>query len=251
MSSPALYQYLLRLGDNSLILGQRLSEWCGHGPVLEEDIALTNIALDLIGQATQILDYAAEVGGEGKTADDIAFLRDAWDFKNVILVELNNGDFAVTMARQFFFSAYQDIMYEALESSADERLKAIAQKSSKELGYHYKHSREWMLRLGDGTEESHQRVQHAINELWEYTGEMFEDDEIEKTLADAGVITLNADLKAEWTQRVESTLKEATLEIPQGEWMHSGGRSGKHSEHLGHILSEMQFLQRAYPGNKW
>jgi ring-1,2-phenylacetyl-CoA epoxidase subunit PaaC len=153
-----LYNYLLRLGDNSLIMGQRLGEWCGHGPVLEEDIALTNIALDFIGQATQLLEYAGVVGGEGKSADDIAFLRDVYDFNNILLVEQPNGDFGVTIARQFFLSAYQDLLYRELMNSKDERLAAIAAKSSKELGYHYKHSREWILRLGDGTEESHNRV---------------------------------------------------------------------------------------------
>lgn len=246
-----LYKYLLRLGDNSLILAQRLSEWCGHGPALEEDIALTNIALDLIGQSTQFLEYAGSLSPEKKTADELAFLRDAPEFFNTILVELPNGDYAFTIARQFIFSAYLDLLYKELMNSSDEQLRAIAAKSSKELGYHYKHSRDWIVRLGDGTEESHDKIQAAIDEIWTYSGELFEDDAAEQELHDLGIACLNSSLYAEWKSRVEDCFAEATLALPEEQWMQKGGRDGKHSEHLGFILSDMQFLQRAYPGNKW
>lgn len=247
----SLYKYLLRLGDNSLILSQRLSEWCGHGPALEEDIALTNIALDLIGQSTQFLEYAGSLGTEKKTADELAFLRDAPEFRNTILVELPNGDYAFTIARQFIFSAYLDLLYKELMHSSDEQVRAIAAKSSKELGYHYKHSRDWIVRLGDGTEESHNRIQAALDEIWTYSGELFEDDAIEQELHDLGIACLNSGLYEEWKSRIEDCFKEATLSIPEDQWMQTGGRNGKHSEHLGFILSDMQFLQRAYPGNQW
>lgn len=246
-----LYTYLLRLGDNALILGQRLAEWCGHGPVLEEDIAMTNLSLDLIGQATQLLEYAGKVSGDGSSADDLAFYRDAPEFRNVILTEQPNGDFAHTMLRHFFFSSYADLLYRELNHSADEHLRGIAGKSSKEMGYHYRHSRDWVIRMGDGTDESKRRIEAALDWLWSYSGEMFEDDEVEQTLHDAEVIPLNLSLKAEWMDRVRSTLEEAGLSMPEDCWMQTGGRHGRHSEHLGHLLSELQFMQRAYPGLQW
>jgi ring-1,2-phenylacetyl-CoA epoxidase subunit PaaC len=247
----SVFIYLQRQGDNALILGQRLSEWCGHGPVLEEDIALTNTALDLIGQATLWLDYAAKVENAGKDADQLAFLRDVYEFKNCILVELPNGDYAFTIARQFLFSAYQVALLEELVKSNDEQLKGIAAKSLKEARYHLKHSRDWVLRMGDGTEESHDRIQKAFHDIWQYTGELFSDDAVERDLHAMGMIPLNESLHSSWLELVKATLAEATLDMPTAEWMQEGGRNGRHGEHLGHLLSEMQFLQRAYPGAKW
>ncbi len=251
MQKDSLFNYLLRQGDNSLILGQRIAEWCGHGPVLEEDIALTNTALDYIGQATLWLEYAAKVEGSVKDADHLAFLRDVFDFKNCIITETPNGDYAYTIARQFIYSAYQVELLNVLLNSSDEQIKGIAAKSIKEARYHLKHSRDWVLRMGDGTEESHNRIQKALHDIWAYTGELFEDDDVEIELHAAGIIPLNQSLYANWIEVVKDTLEEATLELPASEYMQSGGRTGKHSEHLGHILSEMQFLQRAYPGSKW
>lgn len=249
--SNSLFEYVLRLGDDSLILGQRLSEWCGHGPVLEEDIATTNIALDLIGQATTLLDYAAELEGKGRSADDIAFLRIDREYKNLLLVEQENGDFGKTMMRQFFFDAYRKLLFEKLVSSSDEHLAAIAEKSLKETKYHLKHSSEWVIRLGDGTEESHERVQDSLTELWRYTGELFFENEVDEELKASGVIPDISDLKDNWNELVKSVLAEATLIIPDNNWQFDGGRVGKHSEHLGHLLSVMQYMQRAYPNMEW
>lgn len=247
----SLFEYVLRLGDDSLILGQRLSEWCGHGPVLEEDIATTNIALDLIGQATTLLEYAAELEGKGRSADDIAFLRIDREYKNLLLVEQENGDFGKTIMRQFFFDAYRKLLFEKLVSSSDEHLAAIAEKSLKETKYHLKHSSEWVIRLGDGTEESHERIQDSLNELWRYTGEMFFENEVDEELKVSGVIPDISDLKDNWNELVKSVLSEATLTIPDNNWQFDGGRVGKHSEHLGHLLSVMQYMQRAYPNMEW
>lgn len=247
----SLFEYVLRLGDDSLILGQRLSEWCGHGPVLEEDIATTNIALDLIGQATTLLEYAAELEGKGRSADDIAFLRIDREYKNLLLVEQENGDFGKTIMRQFFFDAYRKLLFEKLVSSSDEHLAAIAEKSLKETKYHLKHSSEWVIRLGDGTEESHERIQDSLNELWRYTGEMFFENEVDQELKVSGVIPEISDLKDNWNELVKSVLAEATLTIPDNNWQFDGGRAGKHSEHLGHLLSVMQYMQRAYPNMEW
>lgn len=247
----SLFEYVLRLGDDSLILGQRLSEWCGHGPVLEEDIATTNIALDLIGQATTLLEYAAELEGKGRSADDIAFLRIDREYKNLLLVEQENGDFGKTIMRQFFFDAYRKLLFEKLVSSSDEHLAAIAEKSLKETKYHLKHSSEWVIRLGDGTEESHERIQDSLNELWRYTGEMFFENEVDEELKVSGVIPDISDLKDNWNELIKSVLAEATLTIPDNNWQFDGGRVGKHSEHLGHLLSVMQYMQRAYPNMEW
>lgn len=249
--SNSLFEYVLRLGDDSLILGQRLSEWCGHGPVLEEDIATTNIALDLIGQATTLLEYAATLEGKGRSADDIAFLRIDREYKNLLLVEQENGDFGKTMMRQFFFDAYRKLLFEKLVNSSDEHLAAIAEKSLKETKYHLKHSSEWVIRLGDGTEESHERVQDSLNELWRYTGELFFENEVDTELKASGVIPDISDLKNNWNELVKSVLSEATLTIPDNNWQFDGGRVGKHSEHLGHLLSVMQYMQRAYPNMEW
>ncbi|MFZ9027719.1 MAG: 1,2-phenylacetyl-CoA epoxidase subunit PaaC [Crocinitomicaceae bacterium] len=249
--SNSLFEYVLRLGDDSLILGQRLSEWCGHGPVLEEDIATTNIALDLIGQATTLLEYAAELEGKDRSADDIAFLRIDREYKNLLLVEQENGDFGKTMMRQLFFDAYRKLLFEKLVNSSDEHLAAIAEKSLKETKYHLKHSSEWVIRLGDGTEESHERVQDSLNELWRYTGELFFENEVDEELKASGVIPDLSDLKDNWNELVKSVLAEATLTIPDNNWQFDGGRVGKHSEHLGHLLSVMQYMQRAYPNMEW
>ena len=246
-----LFEYLVRLGDDSLILGHRLSEWCGHGPILEEDIAMTNIALDLIGQSTSLLKYAGEVEGKGRSEDDIAFLRFEREYKNTLLVEQSNEDFGVTMMRQFLFDAYRKPLFEQLTKSFDSQLAAIAEKSLKETKYHLKHSAEWVIRLGDGTEESHNRVQNALNDLWRYTDELFFTDQVDADLEEKDVIFSSVELKAAWSEMVTKVLDQATLTIPDNGWQHEGGRKGLHSEHLGYILAELQYMQRAYPGMEW
>lgn len=247
----ALFEYVLRIGDDSLILGHRLSEWCGHGPILEEDIAMTNIALDLVGQATSLLNYAGEVEGKGRDGDALAFLRFDKDYKNILLVEQPNGDFGMTMMRQFLFDAFRQPFYEKLQHSSDKQLAAIAEKSLKETKYHLKHSSEWVIRLGDGTEESHARIQESLNTLWRYTSELFYTDEIDAELLISGVAPNMSEVFDSWNSTVKSVLKEATLQIPTNNWKHEGGRKGMHSEHLGYILTEMQFIQRAYPNMEW
>ena len=247
----ALVEYILRLGDDSLILGHRLSEWCGHGPILEEDIAMTNIALDLVGQATSLLEYAGKVEGEGRSADDLAFLRFDKDYRNCLLVEQPNEDFGVTMLRQFFFDAFRKPLFERLVNSSDEQLSAIAEKSLKETKYHLKHSSEWVIRLGDGTEESHEKMQNALNHLWRYTDELNYSDEVDAQLTEEGVLVGMQDLQSEWQKTVTAVLSEATLEVPSNNWKFEGGRKGLHSEHLGYILAELQYMQRAYPGMEW
>ncbi len=246
-----LFEYVLRLGDDSLILGHRLSEWCGHGPILEEDIAMTNIALDLIGQATSLLEYAGKLEGKNRSGDDLAFLRFDKDYKNVLLVEQPNTDFGYTMMRQFFFDAYRKLLFERLVNSKDEHLAAIAEKSLKETRYHLKHSSEWVIRLGDGTEESHDRVQEALNDMWRYTGELFYSDEVDVALSKEGIIPDLSNFRESWETYVNSVLDEATLSKPDNNWQFDGGRKGLHSEHLGYILTELQYMQRAYPGLQW
>ncbi|MEZ5714983.1 MAG: 1,2-phenylacetyl-CoA epoxidase subunit PaaC [Paracoccaceae bacterium] len=248
----ALFQFLLRMGDNTLILGHRVSEWCGHSPVLEEDIALANTALDLIGQTQMWLGLAGEVEGKGRSADDLAFLRDAWDFRNALLTELPNGDFGQTLMRQFLFDAFQVVMLNALARSSDERVAAIAAKAAKEAAYHVERSGHTVVGLGDGTEESHARMQAALDYLYPYVGELFEADAVDEAMAAAGIAPGLGDLRAEYDARVGRVLEEATLKLPKGSYVHKGGRSGRmHSEHLGHLLSSMQWLQRAYPGCQW
>jgi ring-1,2-phenylacetyl-CoA epoxidase subunit PaaC len=246
-----LVQYALRLADNALVLGHRLSEWCGHAPMLEEDIALANIALDLIGQARSLYAYAAEAEGEGRDEDELAYLRDAAGYRNVLLVEQPNGDFALTIARQFLYAAYMAPFWRSLAGARDAMLAAIAAKAEKEAAYHLRHSAEWLIRLGDGTAESHDRAQAALDELWMYTGEMFETDEVERGLTERGIAVDPQALRPEWDETVDRVLADATLERPPEQWMQTGGRSGRHSEHLGFILADLQFLQRAYPGAKW
>lgn len=247
----SLFEYVLRLGDDSLILGHRLSEWCGHGPILEEDIAMTNISLDLVGQATSLLGYAGELEGKGRDADALAFLRFDREYKNVLLVEQPNGDFGMTMLRQFFFDAYRKPLFEKLQHSTDQHLAAIAEKSLKETKYHLKHSSEWVIRLGDGTEESNARIQDSLNTLWRYTNELFFTDEVDAELVEKGIVPSLQEIQNEWNATVNAVLTEATLTIPTNNWKQEGGRKGLHSEHLGYILAELQYMQRAYPNMQW
>jgi ring-1,2-phenylacetyl-CoA epoxidase subunit PaaC len=246
-----LVLYVLRRADDALILGHRLSEWCGHAPMLEEDMALANIALDLLGQARELYAYAAKVEGKGNDEDKFAYLRDIRQYRNLLLAEQPNGDFARTMVRQFFYSAFADLYWRAMMTSSDATLAAIAAKSEKESAYHLRHSSEWIVRLGDGTEESHARAQAAIDDLWAFTGEMFAVDDSERGLIDGGIAIDPAALKLEWQKTVASVVNEATLSLPKNEWMQQGGRTGRHSEHLGHLLSELQSLQRSFPGATW
>jgi ring-1,2-phenylacetyl-CoA epoxidase subunit PaaC len=242
---------LTRMGDNTLILGHRVSEWCGHAPVLEEDIALANMALDLIGQTQLWLGYAAEVEGHGQSADDLAFLRDAWHFRNLLLVERPNRDFGHTLMRQFLFDAWHQPMLKALEESSDDRIADIARKAGKEVAYHLERSADLVIRLGDGTDESHARMEDALDRLWPYAGEMFFADEVDVRLAHEGIMPDPAGLRGAWDTTVTEILAEATLVRPESGFFHKGGKQGRHSEHLGHLLTSMQWLQRAYPGATW
>ena len=245
-------EYCLRLGDNGLILGHRLSEWCGHGPILEEDIAMSNMALDLIGQARGFLTYAAQLEGKGRTEDDFAYLRDAREFRNRMLVEQPNGDFAVTMMRSLLYSAIAYLQFKALTKSTDETLSGLAEKSLKEKTYHLRHSGEWIIRLGDGTKESHEKAQNALNDLWMYTDELFEVDEVDAALVKEGIAVDLSSMRTEWNTIIDDILKKATLKQPQEKTYQSkGGIKGIHTEQLGFLLAEMQFLPRAYPGTTW
>jgi ring-1,2-phenylacetyl-CoA epoxidase subunit PaaC len=246
-----LVLYVLRRADDALILGHRLSEWCGHAPMLEEDMALANMGLDLLGQARELYSYAAQTEGKGNDEDKLAYLRDVRHYRNLLLVEQPNGDFAHTIARQFFYAAFADPYWRAMTKSSDPTLAAIAAKSEKESAYHLRHSSEWMLRLGDGTLESHARMQIAVDDLWAFTGEMFETDDGERALIEAGMAIDPAALHPQWLKAVSGIVSEATLALPKSEWMQKGGRSGCHSEHLGHLLSDLQSLQRAFPGATW
>ncbi|MCG8557913.1 MAG: phenylacetate-CoA oxygenase subunit PaaC [Proteobacteria bacterium] len=248
---PSVFEYLLRLGDDSLILGHRLSEWCGHAPILEEDIAISNVALDRIGQASHLLKLAGQIEGSGRSEDDLAFFRDETDFRNLQLVELPKGDYGFTIARQLLFDSYSVLLFDQLRSSRLEPLAGIAAKALKECRYHVRHAREWMLRFGDGTEESHQRAQQALDTLWPYTAELFCSDSIEQAIAAAGVGPLGSSLEADWREGIEAVIAEATLKLPPEDLRLGGGRSGLHSEHLGHLLAEMQILPRSYPGLCW
>lgn len=251
MAADPLFEYLLRLGDNTLVLSHRVSEWCGHGPVIEEDLALANVALDLIGQARLWLSLAGEVEGKGRDEDQLAYRRDAREFHNVLLVEQPNGDFACTMARQFYFDVWHRLLLTGLLQSADGRIRDIAAKSLKEVQYHLERSSDWVIRLGDGTDESHTRMQTALDDLWVYTGELFEMDGVEQAmLADRIGVDLET-LRTPWREQVAAVLQEATLTLPAEGWWQRGGKRGVHSEHLGYVLAEMQFLQRAYPDARW
>ena len=249
-----LADYTLFLADSSLLMGHRLSEWTGHGPMIEQDIAITNIALDLIGQARNFYQYAAELitdRSDKKTRDDdLAYLRDANEFKNLLIAELPNGDWALTITKLFFFSAWQFYFYQKLSNSKDEQLAAIAEKSLKEVTYHVRWSGDWIIRLGDGTDESEKRIEKAIADVWPYTGEMFILAAFEENLKNSVSIDVSR-IKDDWLEKVQSVFAEATLSVPEKTWMQSGGKSGVHTEHLGYILAEMQFMQRAYRGLEW
>jgi ring-1,2-phenylacetyl-CoA epoxidase subunit PaaC len=251
VTETPLVLYSLRRADDALILGHRLSEWCGHAPALEEDMALSNVALDLIGQARALYAYAAEVEGKDNDEDKLAYLRDVRQYRNLLLVERPNGDFARTMVRQLFYSAFADLFWRGMTGSRDGTLAAIAAKSEKESAYHLRHASEWVIRLGDGTDESHARAQAAIDDLWAFTGEMFTADDSERELVAAGVAVDPLLLMPEWLVTVRQVVQEATLALPENDWMQQGGRDGRHSEHLGHLLSELQYMQRSFPGASW
>lgn len=251
VSETPLVLYVLRRADDALILGHRLSEWCGHAPMMEEDMALANMGLDLLGQARELYSHAAKVEGKDNDEDKFAYLRDVRQYRNLLLLEQPNGDFARTMARQFFYAVFADLYWRAMMKSSDKTLAAIAAKSEKESAYHVRHTSEWMIRLGDGTDESHRRAQTAIDDLWAYTGEMFEVDDSERVLIDAGIGVDPATLRPRWLKTIASVLDEATLVLPKNDWMQQGGRIGRHSEHLGHLLSELQSMQRTFPGATW
>lgn len=250
-TQEATYLYTLRLADNALILGHRLSELCSRGPILEEDLALTNISLDMIGRTQALLIYAAKLDGKGKTEDDLAYRRAENNYYNNLLTEQPNGDFAHTIARQLLVSVFEFYYYSELEKSKDETLSAIAKKASKEIKYHMQHAADWTIRLGDGTTISKTRMQKAINDLWMFTGELFEMDEVDNLLLSAGISVDALALKNQWLNYLKSVLNEATLILPQDSYMQTGSKKGIHSENLGHILSEMQYLQRAYPDATW
>ena len=251
MTNQAYYTYLLRLADDTLILGQRLSEWCGHGPILEEDIALSNIALDYIGQSTNIFKQLASFSNDGSDEDAIALTRMESEYVNALMLELPNGDYGATIARQYFFSSFYLLYLDQLKSSSDVFLSGFAEKSIKEVKYHLQHATDWMLRLGDGTPESHSRMQHAVNGLWPYLGELFNDDDLDVQATKEGWGVSREVLKTSWTDRLNAVFAEAGLTVPSEAWYHSGGRKGRHTEHMGFLLAEMQFLQRAFPGAKW
>ncbi|KAA0074987.1 1,2-phenylacetyl-CoA epoxidase subunit PaaC [Tardiphaga sp. P9-11] len=248
-SPPVLYA--LRRADDALILGHRLSEWCGHAPMMEEDMALANMGLDLIGQARELYSYAAKVEDTGNDEDSYAYLRDVRQYRNLLLVEQPNGDFARTIVRQFLYSVFADAYWRAMTNSRDATLAAIAAKSEKESAYHVRHSSEWVIRLGDGTAESRKRAQAAIDDLWSFTGELFHTDDSDAGLIADRFVVDPESLRAGWTDAVTGVLQTATLACPSKSWMQKGGRSGSHSEHLGHLLSELQSLQRSFPDATW
>jgi ring-1,2-phenylacetyl-CoA epoxidase subunit PaaC len=260
----SLINYTLHLADNTLILAQRNSDWCGHGPILEQDIAITNISLDILGQARNFYQYAAQLINESKTPsrqfgkageeaseDTLAYLRDNRDYKNCLLVEQGNGDWAKTILRQFLFSNYQYLLYENLQHSSDEQLAAIAVKALKEVAYHLRWSSEWVIRLGDGTEESHQRMINAINELWPYVDELFFNADYETALLPDNIAVDVSSLKNPWYQKTEEIFSEATIKIPENVFSQRGGKQGIHTEQLGYVLAELQFMQRTYPDSVW
>jgi ring-1,2-phenylacetyl-CoA epoxidase subunit PaaC len=255
MTDPKIHEarldYLLRLADNNLILGQRLAEWCGHGPVLEQDIAITNMSLDLIGQARNLYQFAATLEGKGKTEDDLAYLRKEHEFRNVLLVEHENGDWAYTLARQFFYDVYNTLNYEMLLECGDDDLKGLAEKAIKECHYHLKFSAEWVIRLGDGTDLSHEKMQKAVDDLWMWTAELYTPNATDNLLLDYGFVPDLAILGSKWNEKVNNVLDRATLKRPQETWFQSGGKDGVHTEQMGYILAELQSVQRTYPGLAW
>ncbi len=251
MSDPALFQYVLGLADDQLVLGHRLSQWIGRAPILEEELALSNIALDLIGQSRSLYQYAGELEGAGLDEDTLAYHRDARGYLNLTLVEQPNGDFAKTIARQLFYTAMAVPFWQAMTASKDQRLASVAAKAEKEAAYHLRHATEWTARLGDGTEESHRRMQAAIDQRWEFTGELFEMNSAEAGMAEAGIASDRLSLRDIWDRTVNAALLEATLTRPADSWMAKGGRNGLHGEDLGRMLAEMQSLQRMHPGLSW
>lgn len=250
-SVPAHIEYVLRLADGSLILGQRLSEWCGHAPVIEEDIALANTALDFLGQARLLLTHAGALEGRGRDEDQLAFLRAEDEFRNPTLVELPNGDFGRTILRNLLYAAWQQPLWQALQASNDPQLAAIAAKSLKETRYHVQHAADWTIRLGDGTDESHARMVAALDQLWPYVEELFVDDAVDEAAVAHGFGVASSSLRPAWERTVLPVLREATLDVPAPRAFRSSGKAGRHSEHLGHLLATMQYLQRAYPGLAW
>jgi ring-1,2-phenylacetyl-CoA epoxidase subunit PaaC len=246
-----LFEYLLRLADDRLVLGHRLSEWCGQGPILEEDIALANVALDLIGQANLILQLAGQVEGKGRDADALAYFREATAYRNALIMELPKGDFAFTVVRQFLVSVHSALLLERLQGSSRAELSGIAAKGFKEARYHARHAADWMLKLGDGTEESHVRAQGALDDLWRYTGELFDGDDVERRLVHEDVAVDSASLRDPWRDQVSRIVGEATLRVPTDGHMQRGGRTGRHTEYLGHLLAEMQIVARSFPGGVW
>ena len=251
-NKEAFLSYVLRLADDRLILGQRMSEWCGHGPELEEDLALANVSLDMIGHATALYDLAAQIEDAGHDEDHFAFFRDDDEFANLQLCELPNGDFAFTIARFFLFSSFSYFLYEQLKTATDEQFNGVVNKHLKEIKYHLRHSRDWVLRLGDGTEESHNRIQTAFDELWMYTGELFYADDIDSVVTSEGNGADPSTFRDEWKALVTETLEEATLTVPDwDQYMMTGSRKGMHTEHLGHMLAQMQFLRRSHPDAEW
>ena len=249
----ALFEYLLRLGDDRLILGSRLSEWCGHGPILEEDIALANVSLDLLGQATMLLRLAGQVEGKGRSEDALAYFREVVDFRNCQLAELPIGDFGFTIARQFLFDSYSAVLLDALTRSSNADLAAIAAKSLKEVKYHVRHSGEWVLKLGDGTDESHRRIQKSFDDLWRFTPELFAADDVDRELQAAGIAPDLAALATQWEAIVRDVVSRATLTLPAAAPRSSAraGRQGVHTESLGHLLAEFQIVARSDPGAAW
>ena len=246
----SLLIYTLRIADSSLILAQRMAEWCAKGPELEEDIALSNISLDMFGQANGFYEYAAQLDGS-KSADDLAFLRNEREFLNHQVVEIENGHFGKTIVRNFLYDAFKFLFFTKLSESKDEMLAALSAKSLKEVKYHLRHSTNWLIRLGDGTEESNAKVQESLEKIWQFTAELFEMDEIDTKLLNLGIAVDNKALKTQWDKTVNSTLKKAKLKRPEDGYMATGGKKGMHTEYLGFLLAEMQFLQRAYPNAKW
>jgi ring-1,2-phenylacetyl-CoA epoxidase subunit PaaC len=251
VAASPLVSYILRRADDALILGHRLSEWSGHAPTLEEEMALSNMALDLIGQSRSLYSYAGEVEGAGHDEDDFAYLRNEGDYRNLLLVERPNGDFAHSILRQFLYAAFADPYWRAMMNAKDATLAAIAAKAEKEVAYHLRHSAEWVIRLGDGTAESHRRLVEAADALFPYTGEIFEIDAVEQEIIDAGIGIDPRNIAPIWQATVEEVLRRATISIPDTQWMQNGGRHGLHSEDLGHLLAELQYMQRAVPGAVW
>jgi len=251
MNDAASFAYLLRLGDDRLVLGHRLSEWCGHGPILEEDIALANVALDLIGEATLLLKLAGQIEAKGRTEDALAYLRDATDYRNALLVELPIGDFAFTIVRQLLFSVFSLLQMDALQRSTNADLAGIAGKAVKEARYHVRHAAQWVVILGDGTEESHSRTQHAVDDLWRYTGELFLADAVDEQASATGLGVDPRTLEAPWRSQIDEVMRRAGIATPSVAYMQRGGRDGRHTEHLGHMLAEMQIVARSHPGASW